>query len=245
MILDWAGGCETRKSTSGGVCKIGPHAIKTWSSTQQMIALSPAEVEPYTLLKCACQTLGIFNLALHFGISLKASVHIDASSALATTERQGLGKLRRTDVHWLLLQEKMKFGNTIAHNVGGKDNLADLLTKHLHVDGITKHLGHLDFELAVGKADGALTMNNVIETHGIIHGVVLSGPHPQFARGSRDKSNQFNFDKDYWIDDGQCVTRVHQELRKHLFDPFQSWGAPEVAAFISTRIIHGEYSDGS
>ena len=56
---DWAGDKAARKSTSGGVCRVGHHTIKTWSSTQHIIALSSAEAELYALLKCACQTIGI------------------------------------------------------------------------------------------------------------------------------------------------------------------------------------------
>ena len=93
---DWVGDQKTRKSTSGGVCKVGPHTIKTWSVTQQMFALSSAEAELYALLKCACQTLGIINLAHDFGTNLEGTVHIDASAALAISQRQGLGKLRHT-----------------------------------------------------------------------------------------------------------------------------------------------------
>ena len=71
-----------------------------------MIALSPAEAELYALLKCACQTLGIMNLASDIGMPLQAIVHIDASAAFAIRQRQGLGKFRHIDVHWLWVQEK-------------------------------------------------------------------------------------------------------------------------------------------
>ena len=96
---DWAGDQVSRKSTSGGVCRVGSHIIKSWSSTQHIIALSSAEAGFYALLKRACQTLGVVNLALDFGIKLNAIVHIDASVALAITQRQGLGKLRHIDLH--------------------------------------------------------------------------------------------------------------------------------------------------
>ena len=41
---DWAGNTETRKSTSGGVLKVGKHVIRTWSSTQPIVATSVSEV---------------------------------------------------------------------------------------------------------------------------------------------------------------------------------------------------------
>ena len=42
---DWAGNTETRKSTSGGVLKVGKHLIRTWSSTQTTVATSSGEAE--------------------------------------------------------------------------------------------------------------------------------------------------------------------------------------------------------
>ena len=37
---DWAGGRKNGKSTSGGVLKVNGHVVKTWSATQQTVALS-------------------------------------------------------------------------------------------------------------------------------------------------------------------------------------------------------------
>ena len=48
---DHAGCTETRKSTSGGIIQIGGHCIKTWSTTQSVIALSLGEAEYYGLVK--------------------------------------------------------------------------------------------------------------------------------------------------------------------------------------------------
>ena len=141
----WVGDQESRKSTSGGVCKAAPYVIKTWSSSQQVIALSSAEVERYALLECACQTLGVINLALDFGMQLSAIVHVDASAALAITQSQGLGKLHHISVQWLWFQEKVKEGIVATKELLGKLNPSDLFAKHLPAEEITNHLGTLDF----------------------------------------------------------------------------------------------------
>ena len=44
---DWAGDKETRKSTSGGAITWGSHTLKTWSTTQHIIALSSGEAKLY------------------------------------------------------------------------------------------------------------------------------------------------------------------------------------------------------
>ena len=42
---DWAGDRETRKSTTGGAVTWGRHTLKTWSTSQSVIALSSWEAE--------------------------------------------------------------------------------------------------------------------------------------------------------------------------------------------------------
>ena len=42
---DWAGDRETRKSTTGGTVTWGRHTLKTWSTSQSVIALSSWEAE--------------------------------------------------------------------------------------------------------------------------------------------------------------------------------------------------------
>ena len=56
---DHAGCTKTRKSTSGGVAMLGSHLIKSWSSTQDIVALSSGEAEYYGIVKGAAQGFGI------------------------------------------------------------------------------------------------------------------------------------------------------------------------------------------
>ena len=107
---DRPGDQTQRKSTSGGVCRMVPYVGKIRSSIQQMMSLSSAEAELYAFPMCSCQTLGVVNLALGFGITLNAIAHADASGALAITQGQGLGKLRHIAAHWLQIQERGKHG---------------------------------------------------------------------------------------------------------------------------------------
>ena len=59
---DWAGDKQTRKSTSGGIIRIGSHFIKSWSKGQTTIALSSAEAELYAILRTASESLGILSI---------------------------------------------------------------------------------------------------------------------------------------------------------------------------------------
>ena len=60
---DWAGCRRTRKSTSGGLIKLGGHVLKAWSSTQGVISLSSGEAEYYAMLKCGSIGFGLLSLA--------------------------------------------------------------------------------------------------------------------------------------------------------------------------------------
>ena len=78
---DYAGCIKTRKSTSGGAINIGSHCIKSWSSTQAVIALSSGEAEHYGLVKAASQSIGIKNMLSDMNINMDINVHTDSSTA--------------------------------------------------------------------------------------------------------------------------------------------------------------------
>ena len=65
---DYAGCPISRKSTSGGVCMLGGHVIKSWCSTQAILALSSGEAEYYGLVRGAAHGLGIRSLMKDLGI---------------------------------------------------------------------------------------------------------------------------------------------------------------------------------
>ena len=79
---DWTGKEKYRKSTSGGVMTYGLHVLKTWSSQQQIIALSSGEAELYAVCKAAAQTNGVMAVLCDFDIEVQGIILTDASAAL-------------------------------------------------------------------------------------------------------------------------------------------------------------------
>ena len=79
---DWAGDREDRKSTSGGVLQIGMRTLKTWSTTQQIIALSSGEAELYAMVKGCAQAKGLCSILRDFGFDAEARISSAASAAL-------------------------------------------------------------------------------------------------------------------------------------------------------------------
>ena len=73
---DWARCVRTRKSTQGGVVMIGGCCIKSWSSTQSLIALSSGESEYYGVVKGASVGLGVQAMLKDLGIEPVSYTHL-------------------------------------------------------------------------------------------------------------------------------------------------------------------------
>jgi hypothetical protein len=128
---DWAGCVKTRKSTSGGCLLLGKHLIKSWSSTQSSVSLSSGESEFYGVVKAAGVALGYQSLLRDVGLDLPVRVWTDSTATLGICGRQGLGKLRHIDTHFLWVQQRVRDKTFELYKVKGEDNPADLFTKHL------------------------------------------------------------------------------------------------------------------
>ena len=136
---DWAGDRKTCKSTSGGMIFRGSHLLKSWSTNQQIIALSSGEAELYAQVKGAAQTLGMISMAADFGECLSGTVYSDSSAALGIVTRSGLGKVRHIRVQYLWLQERVAQSDLAVRKVAGETNPADLLTKGLAQELLKRH----------------------------------------------------------------------------------------------------------
>ena len=113
---DYAGCLETRKSTSGGVIMINQHTIKSWSVTQDIVALSSGEAEYYGMVRGGAQGLGALTLLNDMGVSMKLRLRTDASVAKSIASRRGIGRVRHIEVNQLWLQERVN----IVHRKGAR-----------------------------------------------------------------------------------------------------------------------------
>ena len=78
---DTAGRAKTRRSTSRGTLRIGRHTLATWSSTQKVVVLSSAESENNSLVRCACETVGLANTIRELGREAHVRIWTDAAAA--------------------------------------------------------------------------------------------------------------------------------------------------------------------
>ena len=118
----------------------GSHLIKSWSSTQSVIALSSGEAEYYGMVKGASVGLGLRAVLSDFNISVRLTLKSDASAAIAIASRRGLGKVRHIEVCQLWLQEKVRKGEIKIVKVSTDQNVADALTKYVSGENMSKHM---------------------------------------------------------------------------------------------------------
>ena len=135
---DYGGCVETRRSTSGGVLKIGHHCVKSWSVTQAAVALSTGEAELYGVVKGAGVLMGAVSLARDLGLDMRGVLHTDSSAAKGIASRRGLGKVKHVDVRNLWIQDVVRSGRIGIVKIPGGENAADVLTKHLDGPAISK-----------------------------------------------------------------------------------------------------------
>ena len=118
----------------------GKHLLKSWSTTQQVVALSSGEAELYAMLKGATQAKGIMSMFNDWGILNQCVVKSDATAALGISHRTGLGKTRHIEVQYLWIQQEVNDKTLEVKKVPTDDNPADVLTKFLKGELCEKHL---------------------------------------------------------------------------------------------------------
>jgi len=137
---DFAGCARTRKSTSGGVVQFGNHFVKSSSSTQGLGAMSSGKADCYGIVKGASMGLGIKIVLSVLGVAVNAIIRMDASATKGIANRKGLGKVRHIQLNQLWIQDRVVKGEIIVLKVKGKENLANLLTKHCNATDIKFHM---------------------------------------------------------------------------------------------------------
>ena len=107
---------------------LGGHCVKTYSQTQETIALSSGESEFYGIVKMGLGMKGLLN---DLWVEVKVQVNTDSSAAKSIAARRGAGRVRHIEVRELWVQDRVAKGELSAVKVKGEENVADGLTKHV------------------------------------------------------------------------------------------------------------------
>ena len=209
---------------------LGAHLVKSWSSTQQVIALSSGEAELYALIKATAHAKGIMSNLFDFGYVLNCIVCTDASAAIGIVHRAGLGRTRHIDVQFLWIQGEVQSKAVKVVKVGTAENPADVLTKNLNAETMSKHMRAMQCRADAGRAFKAPRLNEI-----------------------RKMDDYWEMVPGRWCpegDGGTCPegggwTRRHAKPRTALFTPMQVAGGPRNGFSVGeVRMTVGQYVGG-
>ena len=125
---NWAGEVEGQRSTSCGWIYFD-HLLETYSSTQQIVALSTAESEYISITKGAAHALEVRSAMVECGMTFNVVCETDASAGRAVPTRRGVGRVRHLDARLLWLQQLCAESVVQVRARPGEYNEADLKTK--------------------------------------------------------------------------------------------------------------------
>ena len=129
----------------------GGHCLKTYASTQPLIALSVGEAEFYGIVRAGSTGLGIQSLFKDMGVDVKVQINTDSSTGKSIASRRGAGKVRHLDSQELWIQERVARGDISIKKIPGDENLSDILTKHVDRKTLDKHLTGIGLMRRTGR----------------------------------------------------------------------------------------------
>lgn len=103
----------------------------------------------------------MLSLLKDFGWQATGEIWGGASAALEILNRRGLGKTRHIDTGLLWIQQIVAEKRLRSNKVLGKNNPADLYTKHLGATIMGKHTRAMAYEFAEGRAKEAPKLHTV------------------------------------------------------------------------------------
>ena len=143
---DWAGCSKTRKSTSGSTVNVlGCNMIST-ARTQGTLALSSGEAELYAIGQGVSEALFVRSMLLESKLAKKISVtaHTDSTAGKSMATRFGTGKkTKHVELRFLYMQNLVQMGLLKMAKIHGQQNPADLMTKYVATDVLSRLLTHL------------------------------------------------------------------------------------------------------
>ena len=168
------------------------------------------------------------------GSDMGITLELDATAAKGILDRQGIAKVRHIDVNCLWLQEQCAKKIVPLTKIPGEHNSADLMTKHLSIAMILRHMAMLNLAHVGGRSEAAAKLHALADKAAPCK-VVFIDPKPKRAVN------------DYWAERGEHGrwVRMHIEPRLSHFDPWRAPRGPGRRTKLkSDRITQGTYIEG-
>ena len=130
---DWGGNLDDRRSTSGVVVMLGESPILWKSKVQKSVAHSTMEAEFQALAKGVSFTIWISEMLKELGYDHPfTDLFCDNQGCIAALKGDNYkGRSKHNQIHFHIVQEKVKEKKMVINYVHSQDNIADLLTKVL------------------------------------------------------------------------------------------------------------------
>ena len=94
-------------------------------------------------------------MAKDLGFHIDLHILTDATAAIGSVRRRGLGRVRHLDVSDLWVQDKLRAGAFTLKKIPRSENPADICTKHVLRPVLDSHLPRLALEEEIGRAQSA------------------------------------------------------------------------------------------
>ena len=107
----WSGFTINRKSTSGGILKIGSATLREFTKGQSCQTLSSGESEYHAAVTTMAEALHLQRFLEFLGMSVKLRLRIDSTAARGIIQRQGCGPLKHIGTRPPWLQGRKVNGN--------------------------------------------------------------------------------------------------------------------------------------
>ena len=94
-------------------------------------------------------------MAKDLGVVVDLSIFTDATAAIGSVRKRGLGRIRHLDATDVWVQEQVRNKELDVHTIDGADNMADLLAKNLDRPVMANHLTNINIFPETGRAEAA------------------------------------------------------------------------------------------
>ncbi|XP_042445550.1 secreted RxLR effector protein 161-like [Zingiber officinale] len=134
---DYAGDCDTRRSTTGYVFKLGSVTISWCSKRQPTVSLSTTEAEYRATAMAAQESTWIIQLMnnLHQPVDYAVPVYCDNQSAIRLAENPIFhARTKHVEVHYHFIREKVLQEEIEMRQINIDNQVADVLTKGLNTN---------------------------------------------------------------------------------------------------------------
>ena len=115
------------------------------------LSLSSGEAELHGIAQGCAQALGLQSLLRDLGWEVTINVWSDATAAIGTARRKGLGKIRHLDCTDLWVQDKIRSKQILLQKVLGAANPADVMTKYVDRKTLDMAMPKLGLYAATGR----------------------------------------------------------------------------------------------